>query len=137
MTKPTPDLQPGNKIKIGQFLWLILEVNSVGEVRLLCEEIADILHNYGKYDRYGAYSCLERIFSAKEIDKYEIEDLMIPSKNDIEKALALKMSQTSPFWVLGNLIFKENKLVLVSGFHEEYGFRPVLTVDSELIAPNK
>ena len=137
MTKPTLDLQPGNKIKIGQFLWLILEVNSVGEVRLLCEEIADILHNFGKHDRFDGYSCLERIFSEKEIDKYEINDLMIPSKNDIEKALALKMTQTSPFWVLGNLIFRENKLMLISNSYDDYGFRPVLTVDSELIAPNK
>ena len=105
---------------------------------MFCEEIADIIHNYGKWDRFDGYSCLERIFSEKEIDKYEIDALMLPSMNDIEMALKLKMAQTAPFWVLGNLIFRDNKLVLISdSSYSDYGFRPVLTVDSELLTSNK
>ncbi len=134
LQKKQIDIISGKKIKIGQFLWLVLDINSVGEVRLFCEEIADVIDNYGQYDRYDRYSCLDRIFSNKEIVKYHISDLQIPSKNDVEKAISLKMAKTDSFWVIGNLIYQEGKLLKVYDSIADYGFRPILTIDSKLFS---
>lgn len=130
LSNSTLDIQPGSCIKIGQFRWLVIDVNTVGEIRILCEEIAAIT-KYALRDQI-IESTIQSTFSQKEISEYKIKDLKMPSKNDIDKATKLNMAHTDSFWLLGGIIYNNNGYIRRDEW-EEHGFRPILTIESHLI----